>query len=315
MGGAAVRDGRRVLNAAGLATHDYPDAAARAFVQMWERRRRIEWLTETNALAAGSSPDLVPPAAARGVIDRASAAGRTLLSETEAKAVLKAWGIPVVATHSAATEDEAVGHAEAIGYPVVVKLQSPTITHKSDVGGVKLNLASADAVRAAWREIARAVAPSDFGGVSVQRMVSPQGWELILGATTDPQFGPVLLFGAGGTLVEVMQDRALVLPPLSRSVARRWMEGTRIFRALTGARGRLAADLEALAGVLVRFGELVLAHPEVVEIDINPLVASADGVMALDARFVLRQPAAAAGGSPPGGACVDEQCASAGQAG
>ena len=288
MGGTSVRDGRRVLNAAGLPTLDYPDAAARAFVHMWERRRRIEWLTETSGIAAGRMADRGVPSAAREVIDKAVAAGRTLLSETEAKTVLAAWGVPVVSTVVAVTEDEAVRQADAMGYPVVIKLQSPTITHKSDVGGVKLNLASADAVRAAWHSIAEAVAPTDFGGVSVQRMVPPQGWELILGATTDPQFGPVLLFGAGGTLVEVMQDRALVLPPLSPSLARRWMEGTRIYRALKGVRGRPAADLEALVGVLVRFGELVLAHPEIGEIDINPLVASAAGVMALDARIVLQ---------------------------
>jgi acetyltransferase len=288
MGGAAVRDGRRLLNTAGLPTHDYPDAAARAFVLMWERRRRLEWLAETNALAANAGDRPAVPAAALERIGRAGAAGRTLLSETEAKSVLQAWGIPVVETRLATTEEEAVQHAEDLGYPVVVKLHSATITHKSDVGGVKLNLATAEAVRVAWREIAEAVAATDFGGVSVQRMVRPGGWELIVGMTTDPQFGPVLLFGAGGTLVEVMQDRALFLPPLTRGIARRWMEGTRIFRALQGVRGRPAVDFDALVDVLIRFGNLVLAHEQIAEADINPLVASADGVVALDARIVLR---------------------------
>jgi acetyltransferase len=255
---------------------------------MWEYRRRLNWLAETNALDASRTAPAQPPAAACDVIARAAAANRSLLSETEAKNVLNAWGIPVVETFFAATEDEAVELAGTIGYPVVVKLQSPTITHKSDVGGVRLNLSSADAVRSAWRAIAAAVARPDFGGVSVQRMVPPQGWELILGATVDPQFGPVLLFGAGGTLVEVMHDRALVIPPLSRDVAYRWMEETRIFRALQGVRGHAPADLEALADTLVRFGDLVLAHREIIEADINPLVASAQGVMALDARLIIR---------------------------
>lgn len=288
MGGGLVRDGRRLLNAAGLPTHDYPDAAARAFVHMWERRRRLDWLAETNALAAGRAGVPDAPAAASEVIDRAATAGRMLLSESEAKAVLSAWGIPVVETCVADTEDEAVQRADAIGYPVVVKLQSPTISHKSDVGGVKLNLGSADAVRAAWNQIAAAVPAADFGGVSVQRMIPPDGWELILGSTTDSQFGPVLLFGAGGTLVEVMQDRTLALPPLSRDLALRWMEGTRIFRALQGVRGRPPADFEALADTMVRFGDLVLAHRDILEADINPLVASNDGVLALDARLVLQ---------------------------
>lgn len=288
MGGGSVRDGRRVLNAAGLPTHDYPDAAARAFVLMWERRRRLEWLEETIALRRHHSLPAPPLPAARQPLDSAAAAGRVLLTEMEAKAVLVGWGIPVVQTVVALTEDEAVRCAGQIGYPVAVKLQSPTISHKSDVGGVRLNLASADAVRAAWHEIAAAVRSSDFGGVSVQRMVPPSGWELILGATTDPQFGPVLLFGAGGTLVEIMHDRALVLPPLSRPLARRWMERTRIFRALQGVRGRPAADLNALADVMVRFGDLVLANRDIVEADINPLVVTPEGVLALDARIVIR---------------------------
>jgi len=136
--------------------------------------------------------------------------------------------------------------------------------------------------------VAAAVPASDFAGVSVQRMIPPHGLELILGATTDPQFGPVLLFGAGGTLVEVMQDRALVLPPLSRETAKRWMSGTRIYQALLGVRGRAAVDLDALADVLVRFGDFILGSPAVVEADLNPLIAAPDGIVALDARIVLR---------------------------
>ncbi len=303
MGGAAVRDARRALNAAGLSTHDYPDAAARAFIHMWERRRRLDWLEETNralrarivngapADAPTQAPADVPsevPAEVRHVFDHATSAGRTLLTEVEAKSVLRAFALPVVPTFSALSEGEAVERAGEIGYPVVLKLQSGTITHKSDAGGVRLDLRSADDVRAAWRHIAGAVPPADFGGVSVQRMVPPGGWELILGAIEDPQFGRVLLIGAGGILVEVMRDRALVLPPLSPEIARRWIAQTRIFRALQGVRGRPPVDLDALVDCLMRFDALLHACPRIAEIDINPLVVSSQGTLALDARIVLR---------------------------
>ncbi|MBX7207570.1 MAG: acetate--CoA ligase family protein [Verrucomicrobiaceae bacterium] len=286
MGGHAVRDGRRIMNAARIPTHDYPDEAARAFVSMWERRKRLEWLAETMRASARCTP-----AATSGGVDaiiaNARASGRTLLSETEAKSVLKASGIPVVETFIATSEDEAVARAEQIGFPVVLKLHSATITHKSDVGGVKLNLHSADAVRTAWRDIAAAVRPADFAGVSVQKMIRGKGIELILGATTDPQFGPVLLFGAGGTLVEVLQDRALILPPVTREIALRWIAETKIHKALRGVRGQRAVDMDALADVLERFSAMVLAERSIVEADINPLVASPAGIVALDARIVL----------------------------
>ena len=298
MGGDSVRDARRALNAAGLPTYDYPDAAARAFVHMWERRRRLEWLAEWPTEAMAAAPGNDRAAEAREVTARAWAAGRPLLTEAESKRVLAAWGIPVVATLAASTEEEAVEMAGRLGFSVAVKLLSSQVAHKSDVGGVKLNLGDAGAVRGAWRAIEKAVQPGQFEGVSVQRMAPPGGWEVIAGATRDPQFGPVLLFGAGGTLVEVMNDRVLALPPLTPSLARRWIAHTRIHRALLGVRGRAPADLEALAGVLVRLGDLMLAHPEIAEIDINPLSASADGVVALDARIVLGEagPRAAAGG-------------------
>lgn len=288
MGGNAVRDGRRIMNAARIPTHDYPDEAARAFVSMWERKRRLEWLADTNR-AAGRCAAAVLPHEAAAVIATARTAGRTLLAETEAKAVLEACGIPVVQTFIAESEEEAVARAEQVGYPVVVKLHSHTLTHKSDVGGVRLNLTSAEAVRLAWRDMASALLPSDFGGVSVQKMIRGKGLELILGATTDPQFGPVLLFGAGGTLVEVFQDRALILPPVTREIALRWIAETKIYKALLGVRGQRAVDLDALADVLVRFSEMIQAEPSIVEADINPLLATADGIVALDARIVLRQ--------------------------
>jgi len=288
MGGVSVRDARRSLNAAGLPTYDYPDAAARAFVHMWERRQRLDWLSEWSKVLEGAPKATARSSVAGDVIDRARAAGRLLLTEAESKELLKAWGIPVVETRRALTEEEAVHHAGELGYPVVVKLISLTITHKSDVGGVKLNLWDAAAVRDAWRSIAGAVAPADFAGVSVQPQVPMGGWEVIAGATRDPQFGPVLLFGAGGTLVEVMGDRVLALPPLTIPLAQRWIAGTRIHRALLGVRGRPPADVGAVAEAMVNFGNGILTHPEIAEADINPLLATAHGVIALDARVVLR---------------------------
>ncbi|HEY9833097.1 MAG TPA: GNAT family N-acetyltransferase, partial [Stenomitos sp.] len=188
-------------------------------------------------------------------------------------------------------EAEAVQLAEEMGYPVVLKLYSETITHKTDVGGVKLNLADADDVRKAYQAIESAVllkaGAEHFLGVTVQRMLKLEGYELILGSSPDPQFGPVLLFGTGGQLVEVFKDRALGLPPLNTTLARRMMEQTKIYTALKGVRGRAPVDLALLEQLLVQFSQLVVEQRWIKEIDINPLLASADGLIALDARVVL----------------------------
>jgi len=192
----------------------------------------------------------------------------------------------------APTGEEAVAAADAIDYPVVLKLNSATITHKTDVGGVRLNLADETAVRDAYRaiqtSITRKVGSEHFGGVSVQPMISSKdGYELIVGSSLDPQFGPVLLFGTGGQLVEVFQDSALALPPLNSTLALRMMEQTRIFAALNGVRGSKPVDLAKLEQLLVRFSQLVVEQPLIKEIDINPLLATPDRLMALDARIVL----------------------------
>ncbi len=214
-----------------------------------------------------------------------------MLSEWESKRLLTAYGIPTVETRLAAGEEEAVAEAAAIGFPVVLKLHSTTITHKTDVGGVELDLADEAAVRAAWRRISRSVAErvgsQHFAGVTVQPMVRQAGFELILGSIVDEQFGPVLLFGAGGQLVEVFHDRALALPPLNATLALRMMQQTKIFRALEGVRGRKPVDIAALEQLLIRFSQLVVEQRWIREIDINPLLAGEDGLLALDARVVL----------------------------
>ncbi len=293
MGGAGVAAGVEVLNHAGIPTFDFPDSAARAFNYMWRYSYNLKGLYETPELA-GADPE--SRAAAAGLIQSARAAGRTLLTEPESQALLAAYGIPVVPTRVAATPDEAVACARAFGFPVVLKLYSRILTHKTDVGGVQLNLRDEAGVRAAWRRIeqgatAKAGAAA-FQGVAVQPMVRAEGYELILGSSLDAQFGPVILFGSGGQLVEVYRDHALALPPLNTTLARRLMEQTRVYAALQGVRGRKPVDLEALERVLVQFSQLVVEQPWIKEMDINPLLASPSGLLALDARVVLHGPEA-----------------------
>lgn len=293
MGGADVSAGELILNGAGVPTYPYPDTAARVFSYLWRSSYNLRGIYETPTLPSDDdAPDRAQVAA---VLEQVRAAGRTLLTEGEAKQVLAAYGIPTVETRIARTVEEAVAHAEAIAYPAVLKLFSETITHKTDVGGIKLNLPDAEAVRRAYGEIQASVTEragaEHFQGVTVQPMIKLDGYELIIGSSLDPQFGPVLLFGSGGQLVEVMQDRAIALPPLNTTLARRMMEQTRIYKALQGVRGRTASDLAALETLLVRFSRLVVEQPWVQEIDINPLlVRSADApspLLALDARMVL----------------------------
>ncbi|MGE6762257.1 bifunctional acetate--CoA ligase family protein/GNAT family N-acetyltransferase [Corallococcus interemptor] len=300
MGGSEVAAGERILNDAGIPTFGYPDTAARVFNYMWRYSDNIAGLYETPTLAeepSGGSD------VARALVDEARASGRTLLSEFESKRLLAAYGIPTVETWLATSEDEAVEKARALGFPVVLKLNSLTVTHKTDVGGVKLDLRDEAHVREAFRAIrdaltGRGLSSDAFQGVTVQPMVKLDGYELILGSSLDAQFGPVLLFGAGGTLVEVMQDRALGLPPLTTTLARRMMERTRIHHALKGVRGRAPVDLAALERLMVRFSQLVVEQPLIRELDINPLLVSGERIIALDARVVLHPPDVSAASLP-----------------
>lgn len=294
MGGDMVAAGERTLNVAGIPTFPYPDTAARAFGYMWRYTQNVRALYETPALREEGTVGEPDGSAAGAIVERVRQTGRTILTEYESKQLLQAYGIPTGATALAGTADEAVEAADRIGYPVVVKLNSETITHKTDVGGVKLNLGSAGEVRAVFEGMKEAVGakgkPSDFLGVTVQPMIRmSEAYEVIVGSTIDPQFGPVLLFGSGGQLVEVYKDRALALPPLNATLARRMMERTLIFNALKGVRGRRSVDMGRLEGVMVRFSRLVVEQRWVKEVDINPLLVSPEGVVALDARVVLHE--------------------------
>ncbi len=291
MGGEGVAEGTRILNAAGIPTFSYPDTAARAFTYMWRYTYNLRGLYETPSLVESSEPGVGAREKVTDFVQRVRAGGRTMLNEFEAKHLLSDYGIPVSDTRAAEDENEAVAIASDIGYPVVLKLLSNTIAHKTDVDGVRLRLLNADQVRQAFRGIHSAVAEKagaqHFLGVTVQPMIRRDGYELILGSSLDPQFGPVILFGSGGVMVEVYRDRALALPPLNTTLAQRMMEQTRIFAALKGVRGRKPVNLPALEQLLVRFSQLVLEQPWIKEIDINPLLASPDQLLALDARIIL----------------------------
>ena len=290
MGGRGVAEGAAILRQAGIPTFEYPDTATEMFNALWHSALDLRALYETPSLP-DDAERAMDRAAATAIIRGAREAGRTLLTEVESKAVLSAYGIPITETRIAPTADEAVAAAARIGYPVVLKLYSHTITHKTDVGGVALDLADEAAVRAAYEAIRAGVTTArgaeHFEGVTVQPMIDFAGYELIIGSSIDPQFGPVLLFGMGGQLVELFRDRAIGLPPLNTTLARRLIERTKISGALKGIRGRRPIDVDALEQLLVRFSLLVVEQRWIKEIDINPLLASPERLLALDARVVL----------------------------
>lgn len=296
MGGDAVKEGIERLGGAKIPTFDYPDDAAKAFATMWRYSQNLRSLYETPATGTVGIHDKKFAVEHRlgeveRLLDQVQEKGRDLLTEFESKQILDYYHIPTVKTLMAKTSEEAIRLAETIGYPIVIKLYSETITHKTDVGGVKLNLENSHEVKKAFEEIEQSVVKrfgkEHFSGVTVQKMIKHVGYELILGCSTDPQFGPVLLFGMGGQLVEVFKDRALGLPPLNRTLARRLMEKTKIYEALNGVRGRKPVNREVLEDILVYFSQMIVENPRIKECDINPLLASEEGIIALDARIVL----------------------------
>ena len=294
LGDAAVADARRIFEDAGAADYATPEEAVRAFAMLATYRRNQALLLEAPAASESAPPNV---AAARAIVDAALADGREMLGEAEAKAVLKAYGIPVVeAVAVAANADAALAAADAIGYPVALKILSPGISHKSDVGGVSLGLADAGAVREAVDRMLTRVAAlrpdADITGFTVQHMVQrPFAQELIVGASVDPLFGPVLLFGQGGTAVEVIADHAVGLPPLNRVLARDLVSRTRVARLLAGYRDHPPARIDAVCDVLIALSQVLADLPELAELDINPLWADHEGVVALDARLRLSRKA------------------------
>lgn len=291
LGGDSVAHARQVFTQAGLPTYDTPEDAVRGFMQVVQYRRNQALLMEAPpSLSAAAAPDR---ASVRAVISAALAQDNSMLSEAEAKTVLAAYGIPVVETGVAGTIDEAVILAQEIGFPVAIKILSPDISHKSDVGGVVLDLESPDMLRSAAEAMqhrVRELQPAALlQGFTVQAMARrANARELIVGLVSDPVFGPVILFGQGGTAVEVTADRAIGLPPLNAVLARDLVSRTRVARLLAGYRNCPPADMEAIYQTLIRISQLAIDVPEIAELDINPLLANEGGVIALDARIRVR---------------------------
>jgi acetyltransferase len=288
LGGEAAGRARRIFADAEIPTYETPENAVRAFMHMVRYRRNQEILTQ---VPPSAPTDFTPtPGAARSVIEKTLIEGRELLTEPEAKQVLAAYGIPVVPTRVASNPGQAAELAREVGLPVALKILSPDITHKSDVGGVVLGLDTPEEVRAAAETMSARITKNLPGalitGFTVQRMARrPQAHELIVGMTTDSIFGPVILFGRGGTAVEVIGDRAVALPPLNMSLARHLISRTRVSALLKGYRDRPAADFDAICLTLIQVSQLIVDRPEIIELDINPLFADNQGVLALDARI------------------------------
>jgi acetyltransferase len=288
LGERSVAEARRLFVAARIPTYDTPDSAVCGFMHRVQHRRNQELLMETPAARpADFAPDI---ARAHDAITCALSAGRTWLDAAELNAVLDAYGVPLPATRLVADAQGAAAAAVEIGGGVALKIRSRDLTHKSDVGGVALDLDSPDRVRSEAREmltrVARARPEARLDGFLVQQMARlPGAIELIIGIVEDPVFGPVVMFGHGGTAVEQIRDTALALPPLNEALAHALMARTRVWRLLQGYRGRPAAAIDVVAEILIRVAQLAVDHPEIRELDINPLFAGTTGVMAVDARL------------------------------
>ncbi|HSX11136.1 MAG TPA: bifunctional acetate--CoA ligase family protein/GNAT family N-acetyltransferase [Chlamydiales bacterium] len=295
MGADSIKKGDEILTHLGIPSFEFPDMACKTFASMWRYTYNLRGIYEVPAATATDEiACLIKHKALQQIFDRARSENRTILDEVESKQVLEAYDIPAVPTRVAHSAEEAATLAKEMGFPIVLKVYSRTITHKTDVGGVKLNLNDLNSVKRAYEEIyasvKKLVGEKHFQGVTVQPMVKLEGYELILGSAIDADFGPVLLFGSGGQLVEVYKDRSLAIPPLTTTLARRMMEQTKIYTALQGVRGREAIDLGKLEQILVQFSNLIASQPWIKECDINPLLASPDRIIALDARVILHDP-------------------------
>jgi acetyltransferase len=292
LGGNAVAQARKLFSEAGIPTYDTPEEAVQGFMQIVQYRRNQNLLMQ---VPPTSPSDFVPDRTkVRAVIQNVLSSGRQILSEAEAKEVLNAYNIPIVETRIATSVEEAVRFAQEIGFPIAVKILSPDITHKSDMGGVALDLDSTEAVRMAADSMHKrlhALRPdARLQGFTVQAMARrPDAHELIVGVTTDPVFGPIILFGQGGVAVEVTADHAVTLPPLNMVLARDLISRTRVARLLAGYRNRPAANIDAICHTLIQISHLVTDMGEIIELDINPLLADDRGVIALDARVRVKE--------------------------
>ncbi|MEL6275657.1 MAG: acetate--CoA ligase family protein, partial [Bacteroidota bacterium] len=290
MGEAAVMDGREVLEQARIPNFRYPENAVLAFLQMFRYREQQGKLKIHGEKRASNF--VVDKIAAQKIIAEVKERSRVQLLEHEAKALLNSYGIPVSHFSIAQNEESAIKQAALIGFPVVMKVISPDIAHKTDFGGVALNLTDEQAVKIAYRQMLAAVKKhhpvAHVEGVLIESMVS-KPFELLIGAKQDDIFGPVIAFGQGGISVEVRQDVQFALPPLNIATAKEMISSIRIFPLLEGFRGKAGINLPLLQEVLIRFSQLVEDFPQFSEIDINPFVMDQAGGVALDAHIVLAE--------------------------
>ena len=289
MGYEGVEKANRILSENGIPTYSTPEQAVSTYMYMYQYKRNLDLLYETpEELPVDSVPPKRPLTL---IMQNAAKENRETLTEMEAKQLLEYYGIPVVKTVEAKTADEAVGLAAGMGYPVVLKILSPQIVHKTDAGGVVLDIHSEAELRKAFQDIVQRAKDfnpeAEIRGVTVQPMIDKRGHEVILGAKTDPLFGPIILFGMGGVGVEVFKDVAIGLPPLNQTLARRIMEETKVYKLLKGYRNVPPANVKLLEEVMVRFSQMLVDFPQLKEVDINPLFINEKEALALDARIVI----------------------------
>jgi len=290
MGGESVEKGREIFSKAGIPTYETPERAIQSFMYMNSYAHNLELLQQTPPKLHHTLE--FDKARAAAIVNKALSQKQQFLTEIESKEILSAYGIPVNRTGVVALAEEAVQMAREIGYPVAMKICSEDITHKSDANGVQLNLRGDKNVRETFRKIiadAHAYDPeAELTGVTIQSMVDRTDYELILGSKKDPLFGPVIMFGMGGIMTEILKDQAIAFPPLNRLLARRLMESTRVYQLLKGYRNRPPADLGRLEEILIGLSQLVIDFPEIAELDINPLILVGDRPCAVDARVIIR---------------------------
>jgi len=289
MGFGAVEEANRIFVDNNIPTYSTPEQAIKTYQYMHQYKRNLELLYET---PEELPTDVVPPKRPLlTVLRNVAAENREVLTEAEAKTFLEYYNFPVVRTRTATTENDAALLASQLGYPVVLKILSPQITHKSDAGGVALDLTNENEVREAFKEImqrAKQYDPdADILGVTVQPMIKRQGYEVIIGAKADPLFGPVILFGMGGVGVELFKDFAIGIPPLNETLVRRMMEETKVYQLLKGYRNEPPANIKLLEEILVRFSQMLVDFPQLKEVDINPLFINEKEAFAFDARIVI----------------------------
>ncbi len=300
MGGREVKEGINVFIANGIPNYNTPEEAVGTYVNMCKYKRNLDQLYETPE----ELPEQDTPSKnhLKELLRAALTEGRTLLSEEESKDFLLTYRIPVAPTQLAQNSETAVRIADQMGYPVVIKVVSPEISHKSDVGGVIMNIDSGTALKEAYLKLMQGVKQrvpeAVITGVAVEKMVTDVDYELILGAKKDRDFGSVILFGMGGTTAEFIKDFSIGLPPLNRTLAKMLIQDTKVYKMLQGFRGKAPADFEGLEEILVNFSNLVVDFPEIAEIDINPLAIASGKATALDARIIIDKNYTTTGRSP-----------------